>query len=185
MRGVGRSSGASSSGSRWSRLVHAPTHPRAMFELIVCLLGTGTGLTCYALWRAYKSMRKGTHHETNRMFRMRIYAQAFTLVSLCGYAFYYAEERAQDKAQQVAQAERKALERKERWIRELEERDRIEREERAHALAKRRRAAEKAKLLKSNAQDAEETPSVARSALEACEARRPGVFQAVLELINR
>ena len=155
----------------------------------------GIGATCYALHRAYKSMRAGTSHETNRMFRMRIYAQAFTIVCLCGYSFYYAEEKAAEKKIARENAERRAREKRDAWIRELEARDREEREEqtRRDRINARRKEREllKADLMKTNGEAAPadkvngENSSVANCSLEPHDRRRLGVLEAVWDLIGR
>merc|ERR1712093_284706 len=64
------------------------------------LIPLGCALTCWALYNASRSIRAGDSNRTNRMFRARIYAQGFTLL-----------------------AEKKAKEKNEAWIKELEARD--------------------------------------------------------------
>lgn len=63
------------------------------------------------------------------MFRARIYAQAFTLVCLVAGSYYYAEDRAKRKVFDNAVAQKKAQEKNEAWIRELEARDREAKDE--------------------------------------------------------
>ena len=143
------------------------------------------------------------------MFRMRIYGQAATLIVLCGYSFYYAEEHAQEKQRAQLVAEQKSQEKKDAWIRELEARDQEAKEERARqnraAARRNKRDVAKADLLKARAKaspdNTDETridtgkgetenvdgqiSSVAKSALEPCEMRQPSILGAVIELMNR
>ena len=147
------------------------------------------------------------------MFRMRIYGQAFTLICLCGYAFFHADEHALEKKASQERARLKAQEKRDAWIRELEARDQEEKEERARrekAHARRNKAnAARSGLLNTNASPAtseadrlkaklESTSTMARadredpdpsdvagSTLEACEMKRPGVLEAVLRYTER
>jgi len=73
-------------------------------------------------------MRRGDHHTTNRMFRARIYAQAFTLLAVVAGSIYYKQDREKRKEFEGAVAERKAKEKSEAWIRELEARDQEDKE---------------------------------------------------------
>ena len=57
------------------------------------------------------------------MFRARIYAQGFTLLCLVAGSYYYAEDRDKRKQFEGVKAERKAREKNEAWIRELEARE--------------------------------------------------------------
>ena len=90
----------------------------------------GCALTCWALLGATRSIRRGDHATTNRMFRARIYAQGFTLLCLVAGSYYYAEDRDKRKVFEGVKAEQRAREKNEKWIRELEARDREDREER-------------------------------------------------------
>ena len=63
------------------------------------------------------------------MFRARIYAQGFTLVCMVAGSFYYAGDREKRKVFEGVKAEQKAREKNEAWIRELEARDREDKEE--------------------------------------------------------
>lgn len=62
------------------------------------------------------------------MFRARIYAQGFTLVAMVGGSYYYQEQREKEKSRDATIAERKSKEKQQAWIRELEVRDREDRE---------------------------------------------------------
>ena len=57
------------------------------------------------------------------MFRRRIYAQAFTVAAMLGGSYYWKEDRQKRKLYETTVAERKAAERKDKWLRELEARD--------------------------------------------------------------
>ena len=92
------------------------------------LIPIGTALTCYALFGATRSIRAGDHHTTNRMFRARIYAQAFTLAAMVAGSYYYQADRSKRKEFEGVLAEKKAREKNEAWIRELEARDLEDRE---------------------------------------------------------
>lgn len=95
------------------------------------LIPLGCAATCYALYLASKSMRAGDHHQTNKMFRARIYAQGFTLIALVAGSIFYKDERIKRKAFETALEEKKNAEKRERWLRELEARDREDQEWRA------------------------------------------------------
>lgn len=87
------------------------------------LIPLGGLATCYALYMATKSIRAGDHHQTNRMFRARIYAQGFTLVAIVAGSIFYQDERLKRRTFEKALEEKKALEKREKWLRELEARD--------------------------------------------------------------
>ncbi len=84
--------------------------------------------TCMALYGATKSIRSGDHQRANRMFRARIFAQGFTLLALVAGSMYWKKDREKRKEFDGLVAERKAKEKSEAWIRELEARDREEKE---------------------------------------------------------
>jgi len=92
------------------------------------LIPIGCAATCYALYMASKSIRQGDHHQTNKMFRARIYAQGFTLLALVAGSIFYKDERLRRKAFELAVEEKKAAEKREKWLAELEARDREDRE---------------------------------------------------------
>ncbi|KAK2736248.1 Respiratory supercomplex factor 1, mitochondrial [Myotisia sp. PD_48] len=97
-----------------------PHHPKTKSPRIAA--------TCYALWRAYRSMKLGDSVQVNRMFRARIYAQAFTLLAVCGGGMYYKAERAQRKELEKAMDEKKAQAKRDAWLKELEIRDQEDRD---------------------------------------------------------
>jgi hypothetical protein len=92
------------------------------------LIPVGCAATCYALYMATKSIRAGDHHQTNRMFRARIYAQGFTLLALVAGSFFYKDERLKRKVFEQALEDKKSAEKREKWLRELEARDQEDRE---------------------------------------------------------
>jgi hypothetical protein len=94
-----------------------------------------------ALLGASRSIRSGDHNKTNRMFRARIYAQGFTLAAMVAGSMYWDSDRKKRKEFDTVVAERKAKEKNEAWIRELEARDEEAKEIRA---ARQRRIQEKA-----------------------------------------
>ncbi|KAL1961017.1 hypothetical protein VTO42DRAFT_4905 [Malbranchea cinnamomea] len=106
------------------------------------LIPIGIVATCYALYRAYRSMKVGDSQQVNKMFRARIYAQAFTLMACIGGSIYYKAEREQRKALQQALDEKKAQEKRDAWLRELEIRDREDQEWRERHAAIERKAKE-------------------------------------------
>ena len=59
----------------------------------------------------------------NRMLRGRIYAQGFTVVALVAGSVYYKTDRTKRKEFEGTVKERKAQEKNQAWIRELEARD--------------------------------------------------------------
>jgi hypothetical protein len=94
-----------------------------------------------ALLGAARSIRAGDHNRTNRMFRARIYAQGFTLVAMVVGSMYWKTDRQKRKEFDAIVAERKAKEKNEAWIRELEARDEEERQLRAEREKRRGRGA--------------------------------------------
>lgn len=96
-------------------------------------------LTCVALYQARNSIRDGDKVRTNRMFRYRIYGQAFTLVAMLAGAKYWETDRAKRKEFDAAVAEKKVNEKNAAWLKELEARDEEEKE--IQALKEKRAAA--------------------------------------------
>ncbi|PWY86088.1 altered inheritance of mitochondria protein 31, mitochondrial [Aspergillus heteromorphus CBS 117.55] len=146
------------------------------------LIPLGCAATCYALYRAYRSMKAGDSVELNRMFRARIYAQFFTLVAVVAGGMYYKTERQQRKEFEQAVEIRKGQEKRDAWLRELEIRDREDkdwRERHAAVEAAANEAAAKTSKKAAPEQDA------ARSAIEPSEERSIGVLSAVKELLSR
>jgi hypothetical protein len=119
-------------GKLWRRLKEEP------------LIPIGCAATVYALYQATKSIRHGDHHQTNRMFRARIYAQGFTLVALVAGSIFYKDDRLKRKRFESAVEDKKAAEKRDKWLRELEARDKDDREwrERFEGVAQRAKDAE-------------------------------------------
>ncbi|EXJ75849.1 uncharacterized protein A1O5_00356 [Cladophialophora psammophila CBS 110553] len=92
------------------------------------LIPLGCVATCYALYMATKSIRAGDHHQTNRMFRARIYAQGFTLVAVVAGSIFYKDERMRRKEFESKVEEKKNAEKREKWLAELEARDQEDKE---------------------------------------------------------
>ncbi|KFY70004.1 hypothetical protein V499_09554 [Pseudogymnoascus sp. VKM F-103] len=109
--------------NRWQKLTR-----RLKEEPLVPL---GCALTCWALYHASKSIRSGDQQRTNRMFRARIYAQGFTIVAMVAGSMYWKSDRQKRKEFDEVVAERKAKEKNDLWIKELEARDEEEKEIRA------------------------------------------------------
>lgn len=97
-----------------------------------------------ALIGATRSMRAGDHNRTNRMFRARILAQGFTLVAMVAGSMYWQTDREKRKEFDATVLERKAKEKNEAWIRELEARDQEDKAIRAKREAWRRQQQESA-----------------------------------------
>jgi hypothetical protein len=91
-----------------------------------------------ALFGASRSIRAGDHNRTNRMFRARIYAQGFTLVAMIAGSMYWQTDRQKRKEFDKIVEERKAREKNEAWIRELEARDEEQKDIRRIREARRR-----------------------------------------------
>lgn len=72
-------------------------------------------------------MKAGDAVQLNRMFRARIYAQAFTLCAVGGGGIYFAAERRAEKELERTIDEKKEQEKRDAWLRELEMRDREDR----------------------------------------------------------
>ncbi|KAF2279395.1 mitochondrial hypoxia responsive domain-containing protein [Westerdykella ornata] len=87
------------------------------------LIPLGCGLTVWAVVGATRSMRKGDHKMTNLYFRRRLYAQAFTIACLVAGNLYWQKDRMKRKEYEKAVEEKQRLERRERWLKELEIRD--------------------------------------------------------------
>jgi len=131
-----------------------------------------------ALLGATRSIRAGDHNRTNRMFRARIYAQGFTIVAMVAGSMYWQTDRQKRKEFEGVIAERKAREKNQAWIRELEARDEEEKELKALKEKKKRLALERAEKEAKQAGG-----SVASSIVDEKERRRKGVMEAVQELI--
>ncbi|KAG6054473.1 hypothetical protein E4U17_003758 [Claviceps sp. LM77 group G4] len=88
------------------------------------LIPLGMGLTVFAFINAYRAIRRGDSRQANIMFRARIAAQGFTVVAMVAGGFYYDQDRKKSQELRKLQEERDAEEKRQKWIRELEARDR-------------------------------------------------------------
>lgn len=120
-------------------------------------------------------MRAGDSAEMNRMFRARIYAQAFTLVALVAGGMYYKTERKQRREFDQAVEERKSQEKRDSWLRELEIRDEEDREWRERHAAIEAAAKDGGKKV--------EKLDAARAAIEPADEKSVGVLDAVKVLL--
>ncbi|KAJ5949161.1 hypothetical protein N7454_000745 [Penicillium verhagenii] len=141
------------------------------------LVPLGCAATCYALYRAYRSMKAGDSAEMNRMFRARIFAQAFTLVALVAGGMYFKTERQQRREFEKAVEERKSQEKRDAWLRELEIRDKEDREWRE------RHAAIEAAAKEAGQRPSE--PDAARASIEPADEKKIGVLDAVKVLLSK
>ncbi|KAI2638362.1 mitochondrial hypoxia responsive domain-containing protein [Xylaria nigripes] len=82
-----------------------------------------TALTCLALYNAWRAMRRGDHAGVQRMFRARIGAQAFTVIAMVAGGAYYGADREKRKELVQLEAQKRAEERNQKWLHELEIRD--------------------------------------------------------------
>ncbi|KAF2140893.1 uncharacterized protein K452DRAFT_251677 [Aplosporella prunicola CBS 121167] len=144
------------------------------------LIPLGCFLTCWALFGATRSMRTGDSQKTNRMFRRRIYAQGFTIISMYVGSMYWKEDREKRKEYENLSEEKKRLEKRDAWIRELEARDEEDKAMRAKMeKLKQRKKESEAAAAAAASKEASET----RSALEGSEERGLGVMEAVRALL--
>ncbi|KAI8950626.1 mitochondrial hypoxia responsive domain-containing protein [Xylaria longipes] len=101
------------------------------------LVPLGTALTCLALYNAFRAMRRGDHAGVQRMFRARIGAQAFTVLAMVAGGAYYGADREKRKELIKLEAQKRAEERNEKWLHELEVRD--DEDKKLQAAMKRKR----------------------------------------------
>ena len=141
---------------RWSKLLR-----RLKEEPLVPV---GLALTCYALYGATRSIRAGDKEQTNRYFRARVYAQGFTLLCVCVGAIYWKEDREKRKQFQGLLSDKRAKEKRDAWIRELEIRDQIEEEERGlRRVRKQEREAARMAALETKASEADNNAALSGS----------------------
>ncbi|KAE9968166.1 hypothetical protein BLS_005984 [Venturia inaequalis] len=116
------------------------------------LVPLGCLLTTFALVGATRAMRKNDHHTANTMFRRRIYAQGFTIAALVVGSSYWKGDREKRKEFDKVEGERRRVEKRDRWLKELEIRDeedkmlRREAERRGARKAERREEIERKEL---------------------------------------
>jgi hypothetical protein len=82
-------------------------------------------------------MRSNDHARANIMFRRRIYAQAFTITAIVVGSSYWSKDREKRKEFDAIEKERLRIEKREKWLDELEARDLEDREFKEH-LGRRR-----------------------------------------------
>lgn len=124
-------------------------------------------------------MKAGDHQTTNRMFRRRIYAQGFTIVAMAAGSMYWQEDREKRKEFDALQQQKKAQEKRDAWLRELEARDEEEKAMKARREKRRQQmAADRASQEKGTASLTE-----TKSPIESNERRGLGVAEAVRDLL--
>jgi hypothetical protein len=72
------------------------------------------------------------------MFRRRIYAQFFTIAAIVAGSAYWSKDREKRKELERVEEERKAAERREKWLAELDARDAEDKEMRERVRERRR-----------------------------------------------
>lgn len=142
-------------------------------------LFSGCAATCYALFRAYRSMKAKDSQELNRMFRARIYAQFFTLFAVVAGGMYYKTERTQRREFERMVEERKSREKRDAWLRELEVRDQEDKGWRERHAAAAEAAKEVDKPKEKSGLDKNQSP------VEDVERKGLGVLDAVKELVAK
>jgi hypothetical protein len=90
-------------------------------------------------------MRKGDHKMTNMYFRRRLYAQAFTIAVLVAGNMYWQKDRVKRKEYEKQVAQKERMDKRDRWLRELEMRDEEDKAWKDRMAKKARGAAEEAK----------------------------------------
>jgi hypothetical protein len=110
--------------------------------------------------------------ELNRMFRARIYAQFFTLLAVVAGGMYYKTERQQRREFERMVEERKAQEKRDAWLRELEHREKEDKgwRERHAAVAEKKGTKTDENVNQAPVEEAE---------------RRTGVLDAVKALVGK
>ncbi|KAK8064507.1 hypothetical protein PG994_007145 [Apiospora phragmitis] len=121
------------------------------------LVPLGTILTCAALYNAWRGMRRGDHAQVQRMFRARIGAQAFTVCAIVAGGAYYGKDREKRQELIKLEAQQRAEERNAKWLRELEVRDREEKQLQDHINRRRERRQQQAKEKEKEADAAKTT----------------------------
>lgn len=150
------------------------------------VLPLGCALTCWALYEATKSMKAGDHHRTNRMFRRRIYAQAFTVLAMVAGSVYWESDRKRRKEYDGLVGERKQKEKYELWIKELEARE--EEEQELRGVRRKLQEEELKRMMEKKTKQEVGQPKgglgVVKSVLEESERRRP-ILDAAMEMWSR
>ncbi|KAI1173592.1 hypoxia induced protein conserved region-domain-containing protein [Nemania sp. FL0916] len=87
------------------------------------LIILGVILTGLAFYNAAIAVRRGDRERAQRMFRARVGAQGFTILAMLGGSIYYNADRQKRKELIKLEAEQRAQEKNQKWLRELEVRD--------------------------------------------------------------
>lgn len=87
------------------------------------------------------------------MFRMRLYGQAFTIVAMVAGSFYYNSDRILRKEYDALVQQRKAQEKRDAWIKELEARDKEETDWREKMMKVTQKREEEAKARRAREED--------------------------------
>ncbi|OTB19160.1 hypothetical protein K445DRAFT_314032 [Daldinia sp. EC12] len=126
------------------------------------LIPLGTFLTVLAVVNAWRAMRRGDHAQVQRMFRARVGAQAFTVMAMVAGGAYYGADREKRKELIKLEAQKRAEERHQKWLHELEVRDEEDKQlkaamKRRQERVQQRRAEEKERAAKAEtaSQDAQ------------------------------
>lgn len=104
------------------------------------LVPLGCCLTVWALLSASRAMKRNDHATANKMFRRRIYAQAFTIAAIVLGSSYLSKDKDLRKKDIEEEKVRAQRERRDKWLAELDFRDAEEREAKAEREARRARA---------------------------------------------
>ncbi|KAI1806339.1 mitochondrial hypoxia responsive domain-containing protein [Daldinia bambusicola] len=117
------------------------------------LIPLGALLTVLAVVNAWRAMRRGDHAQVQRMFRARIGAQAFTVMAMVAGGAYYGADREKRKELIKLEAQKRAEERHQKWLHELEVRDEEDKQlkaamKRRQERVQQRRASEQEKAAK-------------------------------------
>jgi len=105
------------------------------------LVPIGCLVTIAALIGATRAMRKNDHRTANKMFRRRIYAQGFTIVAIVLGSGYYNKDKEARKKDIENEKERSRIEKRDKWLAELDFRDAEERVLKKEREERRRRRA--------------------------------------------
>jgi len=117
-------------------------------------------------------MRRGDHHAVQRSFRARVAAQAFTILAAVGGGAYYREDREKRRELIKLEGQKRAEERHQKWLHELEVRDEEDKQVKAAMDKKRQRLEAKRAAAAANAEqqgssttatDVEKDPNLASS----------------------
>jgi hypothetical protein len=106
------------------------------------LVPLGCALTVAALLGATRAMKRNDHVRANKMFRRRIYAQAFTILAIVVGSSYLNKDKEARKRDIEDEKEKSRREKREKWLAELDFRDAEERGLKAEREERRRRRAE-------------------------------------------